>query len=117
MTLPESGTASPRQLIADARAEAAHRIDFLTARLAEIVEGSHLTTDDDEHDPEGATASVERAQTSALLRDAHRDLDELVEAERRLDAGTYGDCEKCGRPIGGERLEVLPAARRCITCA
>ena len=47
MTLPESGTASPRQLIADARAEAAHRIDFLTARLAEIVEGSHLTTDDD----------------------------------------------------------------------
>lgn len=117
MTLPESGTASPRQLIADAHTEAAHRIDLLTARLDEIVEGSHLTTDDDEHDPEGATASVERAQTSALLREARRDLDELVEADRRLDTGNYGRCEQCGRPISPERLEVLPATRRCITCA
>lgn len=117
MTLPESGTASPRQRIAAERAEAAHRIDFLTTRLDEIIEGSHLTTDDDEHDPEGATVAFERAQTASLLAEARRDLDELVEAERRLDAGTYGMCEKCGRPISPERLEVLPAARRCIDCA
>jgi DnaK suppressor protein len=117
MTLPEPGVASARDRIATERADAAHRIDFLTARLADIVEGSHLSTDDDEHDPEGSTVAFERAQTASLLDDARRDLDELAAAERRLDAGTYGVCEKCGRPINTERLDVLPAARRCIDCA
>lgn len=117
MTLPESGTASPRERIAAERSAAVHRIDFLTARLAEIIEGSHLTTDDDEHDPEGATVAFERAQAASLLAEARRDLDELAAAERLIDAGTYGVCEKCGRAIGAERLEALPAARRCIDCA
>lgn len=117
MTLPESGTASPRQRIVAGRAETAHRIDFLAARLDEIIEGSHLTTDDDEHDPEGATIAFERAQTASLLAEARRDLDELADAERRLDAGTYGVCEKCGHPISDERLDALPAVRRCIACA
>jgi len=34
-----------------------------------------------------------------------------------LDAGTYGTCEKCGKPIGEARLEAMPSARRCIACA
>jgi DnaK suppressor protein len=33
-----------------------------------------------------------------------------------MDAGTYGLCERCGQPIGDERLEALPAARLCMTC-
>ncbi|MFD4294676.1 TraR/DksA family transcriptional regulator [Rhodococcus sp. NPDC058532] len=117
MTLPESGIVTSRQRIAAERADAVHRIDFLTARLDEIIEGSHLTTDDDEHDPEGATVAFERAQTASLLTEARHELDELDAAERRLDAGSYGVCERCGRPIGPERLDALPAARRCIDCA
>lgn len=117
MTLPEPGTVSPRQRITADRAETAHRIDFLTARLDEIIAGSHLTTDDDEHDPEGATVAFERAQAASLLAEARRDLDDLAEAERRLDAGAYGVCERCGRAISPERLDALPAARRCIGCA
>jgi DnaK suppressor protein len=34
----------------------------------------------------------------------------------RLDAGTYGICTTCGRPITAERLEALPAAAHCIDC-
>jgi DnaK suppressor protein len=34
----------------------------------------------------------------------------------RLDEGTYGRCERCGRPISEERLEALPYATRCIEC-
>jgi RNA polymerase-binding transcription factor DksA len=117
MTHPQSGVAPPRERIAAERADATHRIEFLTARLDEIIEGSHLTTDDDEHDPEGSTVAFERAQTASLLAEARRDLDDLDAAEQRLDAGTYGVCEKCGRPISDERLDALPAARRCIDCA
>ncbi|MDG3012613.1 dksa/trar family transcriptional regulator [Rhodococcus sp. D2-41] len=117
MTHPQSGSGWPRQRIAAERADAAHRIDFLTARLDEIIEGSRLDTNDDEHDPEGATVAFERAQTASLLAEARRDLDELDAAVHRLDTGGYGVCEKCGRRIGDERLDALPSARRCIDCA
>jgi DnaK suppressor protein len=33
-----------------------------------------------------------------------------------MDAGTYGTCERCGNPIGPERLEAIPWALLCIDC-
>ena len=54
----------------------------------------------------------ETQQATAELVDA--DLREVDAALMRLDAGTYGVCEACGRPIADERLEALPAARLCI---
>jgi RNA polymerase-binding transcription factor DksA len=42
---------------------------------------------------------------------------EIVEALRRIDAGTYGRCENCGREIPEERLEILPYTRYCTTCS
>lgn len=44
-------------------------------------------------------------------------LGEVDAAVRRLDEGTYGRCERCGAPIGDERLEVLPATRYCLAHA
>jgi RNA polymerase-binding transcription factor DksA len=35
----------------------------------------------------------------------------------RLAAGTYGSCERCGKPISKERVEARPTVRTCITCA
>jgi DnaK suppressor protein len=37
-------------------------------------------------------------------------------AERKLNEGTYGVCEECGRDISEERLAALPYAVRCIAC-
>lgn len=34
-----------------------------------------------------------------------------------IDEGTYGTCERCGKPIHPDRLAVLPSATRCIECA
>jgi DnaK suppressor protein len=41
---------------------------------------------------------------------------EINEALRRMDEGTYGDCERCGKPIDERRLEALPAARYDAAC-
>ena len=41
-------------------------------------------------------------------------LEQIDRALERLEAGTYGTCEVCGRPIGEERLRALPYATRCI---
>jgi RNA polymerase-binding transcription factor DksA len=44
-------------------------------------------------------------------------LAEVRKALARFDAGTFGRCEGCGRPIGKARLTALPYARDCIRCA
>jgi RNA polymerase-binding transcription factor DksA len=92
------------------------RVSSLEGRHADILAGAEWTSNDDEHDPEGATVAFERAQVAGLLHQAKRELGELTEAQARLDAGTYGVCERCGQPIGDGRLEALPAATRCIRC-
>jgi DnaK suppressor protein len=51
--------------------------------------------------------------------EANRDVTELraLEAARqRLADGSYGTCADCGGEIGFERLQVNPAAVRCIRC-
>jgi RNA polymerase-binding transcription factor DksA len=101
----------------EAHAEAAARVTALAAQLAGIVDTASASSSDDEHDPEGQTIAYDRAQVAALLAAARHDLAEIDAARARLAAGTYGVCERCGRPIAPERLEARPAARTCITCA
>ena len=40
----------------------------------------------------------------------------LEEAMQRLDEGTYGLCEVCGKGISEERLDAIPAAGMCVSC-
>jgi DnaK suppressor protein len=51
-----------------------------------------------------------------LLSDLRQDLDDVEAAMRRLEEGTYGQCEVCARPLAAELLQTQPAARRCPTC-
>ena len=41
---------------------------------------------------------------------------EIDEALRRIDDGTYGQCERCGKPIDERRLEAMPTARFDAAC-
>lgn len=93
------------------------QIADLEAVVAAIVEGSELTSTDDEHDPEGATIAYERAQASALLRQARSDLGALRAARRQLEEGRAVICADCGRDIDLERVAALPTATRCVACA
>jgi len=96
---------------------ALERLASLTGDYESVVAASLDTNADDEHDPEGHTIAFERSQIGALVRQVRHHLDEVDAALARVDAGTYGVCERCGRPIGEARLEALPAARTCIGCA
>jgi DnaK suppressor protein len=82
-----------------------------------VVVASRDSNADDEHDPEGATIAFERSQIGALVRQVQDHLVEIDAALTRLDAGTYGLCERCGDPIGDGRLQARPVARTCIRCA
>lgn len=79
-------------------------------RLVEIGDAAG----DDQADSGSKTA--ERDAASSLLRTL---LDRLTQAEHalhRLDAGTYGNCEGCAKPIPAERLIVFPSATTCVAC-
>lgn len=52
------------------------------------------------------------AQKAAI----ERVLKEIDEAFARVDAGTYGTCQGCSKPVPGERLEILPYTRYCVAC-
>lgn len=65
-----------------------------------------------------AASHVFEQQRDLALRDhnlAH--LAAVDAALARLDAGTYGRCTGCHRPIAAERLEALPWAALCIECS
>ena len=106
-----------RDLLAAEREETLGRLARLTDDYDSVVVASRDTNADDEHDPEGATIAFERSQIGALVRQARQHLVEIDEAVDRLTAGTYGVCERCGRPIGEGRLAARPVARTCIRCA
>ena len=106
-----------RALLEAERAQTLRRLANLTEDFDAVVAASRDTNADDEHDPEGATIAFERSQVGALVRQAREHLVEVEAALSRLDDGSYGTCERCGRPIGEGRLEARPAARVCIECA
>jgi DnaK suppressor protein len=56
------------------------------------------------------------AQQIALLESRTKQRNQLDDALRRLDEGTYGICEDCAVPIAQGRLRALPFARRCVEC-
>jgi DnaK suppressor protein len=103
--------------LAAEREETADRIAALERQVGWLAEQQALDTYDDEHDPDGVTLSVQRAQLLGLLGGARRDLTALDRAAERVAAGVYGRCVRCGGDIGEARLEALPAAETCIACA
>jgi DnaK suppressor protein len=74
-------------------------------------------SDDDEHDPEGATTSSQWSHAMGIRADLEARLEEVDRALARVDDGTYGICVDCGRPIPHERLLARPGAERCVGCA
>jgi RNA polymerase-binding protein DksA len=78
--------------------------------LEDEVEETHL----DDHLAESATATVGREIDYSLGENEERVLAAIDAALARIDDGTYGRCERCGREIEPERLEAIPYATLCI---
>lgn len=92
----------------------------LAALLGQGVEVVHRLAGDggDEIPDPNDRASVEEVRNWTLrLRDRDRRLiGKVQEALARLDAGTFGTCTACGRPISPARLRARPVTDQCIDC-
>jgi RNA polymerase-binding transcription factor DksA len=72
---------------------------------------SHL----DQHAADVGSETFEREKEFSILEEVEAEMADVERALRRLEEGTYGRCEVCRQAIAEERLEVLPAARFCLT--
>ena len=107
-------SASPLEERRDALLDELARVD---GELRTVREAKTDGTDDDEHDPEGATTSTQWSHATGLRSAVLSQLEEVDGALARIATGTYGTCTRCGRPIGTGRLEARPSAPLCIDCA
>jgi DnaK suppressor protein len=68
----------------------------------------------DNHLGDTATATHDRELDEDIAEGVEQTIAEIDAALKRIEAGTYGMCELCDKPIGAERLHVIPWARLCI---
>jgi DnaK suppressor protein len=61
-------------------------------------------------------STQERSRLISVVESLRANLAEVDRALERIDAGTYGSCERCGKPIDPARLEARPWALLCIDC-
>ena len=94
------------------------QVDRLAAAAAELAEsGAGPDLGDDQGFGEADSVNVERDRLRSLQSLAQGRLEEIDAAARRLEAGAYGACRTCRRPIPVVRLETLPEAAQCVGCA
>jgi DnaK suppressor protein len=100
-------------------------LDEERSRLTELKGSLTEVTADVEHEPTGDPSAgghvadagsevFERSRDLSIVQDLDAQLVDVEHAFARIENGTYGTCEACGRPIGAERLDARPAARFCL---
>lgn len=87
--------------------EAAGRLSAPTDRPGQV-------TDAGPNPSEQANVTIERELDMNVLQRTEGQLAEVEDALRRLEAGGYGLCLVCRKPIGEARLEAMPATRYCV---
>jgi RNA polymerase-binding protein DksA len=107
------------QEVAEARAELEGEVARLHAEitaseqsLVGLMRDSGDGAGDDDADT--GTKNITREHEMSLAANAREMLEQTERALQRLDAGTYGLCEICGKPIGKARMQAFPRATLCV---
>jgi RNA polymerase-binding transcription factor DksA len=96
------------------RAQLEEERDRVRGQLREL----HAADDSfDDGFADTSQVTAERGEIEALSGSLTETLRDIEDALAKFAAGTYGQCEQCGGEIGSARLQAMPAARLCITCA
>jgi len=118
MTATKLSTAEVKEL----RARLTEEREHLESQLVSIVEGSFAATQSDmsgdvgldDESADAGTATFEREKDLSIENNVRDLLRKIDGALKRMDAKTYGLCERCGKPIEKARIKALPYAELCI---
>jgi DnaK suppressor protein len=98
------------------RERLSREIADLDSDLSESLEDSSEESPYDQHMAETAAVTLDREIDLTLEENARASIAQLDRALIKLDNGSYGSCDKCGAPIGEDRLKAAPFATLCIDC-
>ncbi|GGT23179.1 TraR/DksA family transcriptional regulator [Streptomyces purpureus] len=82
------------------------------AALTGLMRDSGDGAGDDQADT--GAKNITREHEMSLAANAREMLEQTEHALERLDTGTYGLCEVCGKPIGKARMQAFPRATLCV---
>lgn len=96
-------------------------IETNLSRIAKTIdkkEGDYETSFDDlgQTKEDNATEVELYADNLPVEITLEKKLRDVMDALEKIDNGAYGICERCGKEIAVERLEVNPSARTCTKC-
>ncbi len=121
--MPPTKSPFGKREIADVRKRLQEERRQLQRQAAEIEEASFRGPQSevagdvagmDEEYADAGTATFERERDLSLSNNI-RDLTEKIDrALERIEEGSYGLCERCGRPIEKARIKALPYATLCL---
>jgi len=69
------------------------------------------------HKADLGTDNFEREFTLSLMENEGETLGRIEASLERIEDGTYGDCEECGKKIPKARLNAIPYVILCVKCA
>jgi DnaK suppressor protein len=106
--------ATREQIVVRERRKLLEERSRLTGELERLREAlkSEVDVDADEGDPD----LIEREKNVALVSQLERKKEDVEAALRLIEKGKYGTCERCGKEIPTERLDVRPDATLCVQC-
>jgi DnaK suppressor protein len=85
-------------------------------QVANIVELSYHAHSPAADESEDVSGGIRLQVTARLISAARQQLEETEAALARVDHRSYGLCGNCDEPIPRERLDIVPAARYCVSC-
>jgi RNA polymerase-binding transcription factor DksA len=86
------------------------------AALGADPDSDEVTFVDDPGFADRSHSTEERSRLISVAGALRSNLRDVDRALAKIEAGTYGSCERCGRAIAPERLDALPWAMLCIVC-
>jgi DnaK suppressor protein len=112
----EIDTRTFRAHLEEERARLTNAFEFLERENPGSLEDElgEIAAGNDNHLGDLASATYDRELDVSLEEGVQQTLGEITVALEKIDDGTYGTCEICGKPIGEQRLGAIPWARFCI---
>jgi RNA polymerase-binding protein DksA len=106
-----------RRRLESERSELEQRIEEIEANVFEKTQ-SDLTGEAgfDEDFADAGTATFDRERELSIQNNIRDIIEQINRAIARIDQGSYGTCERCGKPIDASRLKALPHALLCMDC-
>lgn len=114
----ELNTEKYRKLLLEERKNIHNELEALEDDISydDTRSGQSELADYDQHPADQGTETFLKERDVAIIDNWRGIIGAIDEALDKIERGTYGTCNRCGREINEERLNAVPHAMYCVQC-